>query len=329
MTSEAGVNVVLGAEVQVPAIDYKLLDYTQSFNLVKGELSKTEGTFAGCTTPIGGGGGGGEGGGSGGGQMGGGGGGGGDMRCTTMDPTLDDARTVLRTMALESFLVGSCFPLDLLILLHSSTLVGSKAVAHDHTTSQRVVAMRALLQAAQVSQLFNTTPQFPCGMGPNGFTLCPTTVGAMPAGDYFVLSNVFEGAIPLSDPSNYYQYGFVFDADAILTNNYQPSAPYLNDFFKDTDRWYTADYSPMTRAWTLKVVDARGGTFTTVTNSSSRIVMQGNSLTLVVPRSEFTSMDPGYRLSAFRHTGNYGTMPPYDYDGSLSPPVSEGLRHFF
>lgn len=331
---EAGLNLVLGAEVQVPLFDYKLADYTQTYNLLKKELSKAEGTFDGCGGTGGGGGlagggGGSVGGGGGGGGGGATGGGAGGTECTTSDASISSLRQVLQLMTLESAISGGCYPLLISLILHSSASVPSKSVAHDHTTLVRYVLTSALLQLAQVNQLFNTNAQFPCGAGPNGRTLCRATPVDAPAGDYLVISSAYELPIPLADPVNYYQYGFVFDADAVTTNNYQPGTQYPNDFFKDTDRWYTADYTPVTQTWSLKVVDASGGMIRTVTDSNARLIMKDNSLTLVVPASEFTTMKPSFRLTAFRHAGDYGVNSPYNYDGSLWPSVGDGLQPIF
>ncbi len=43
-----------------------------------------------------------------------------------------------------------------------------------------------------------------------------------------------EAGIPMSDPTNFYEYAFVFDADGDTTNNYQPAPAFPNDFFQDT-----------------------------------------------------------------------------------------------
>ena len=117
----------------------------------------------------------------------------------------------------------------------------------------------------------------------------------------------------------------VFDADGVTTNNYQPGSQYPNDFFKDTDRWYTADYVPTTQTWSLKVVNARNSVIQNVTDSNARLIIHGNTMTLAVPSSEFTTMSPSYRLTSFRHGGDYGISPPYNYDGSLWPDVATGL----
>lgn len=129
---------------------------------------------------------------------------------------------------------------------------------------------------------------------------------------------------PFADGTNTYQYAFVFDADGDTTNNYEASVEYPNDFFQDTDRWYVATYDPTT-GWAMEVTDATNGTLTTVP-SAARIVIQGNAIVLAVPAAEFALVRPKYRLTAFRHTGDYGLNPPHDWDGSLWPPVDQGLQ---
>ncbi len=315
--AEAALQAVIGAELQIPVFDYTLADYTETFTLLKGQVSKAQGTFPGCedsgvslpdsgdaATDSGPG-----------------------EACPTEDPALDDLASV--AMALGEVLEPSCRRTEPATLVHSASSVvsaiGPKAVAHDHTTTARWLSLGTSWDSMRVSGLFNGAgAAFPCGAGANGHTLCAPS-STVPAGDFVLVSNVFEKPVPLADPSNYYQYGFVFDADGITTNNYTPGAAYPNDFFKDTDRWYTADYSPVTKTWSMKVVDARNGTTKTVTDSKARMILKGNTITLAVPASELGVAKPKLRLSAFRHGGDYGINPPYDFDGSLWRSVAEGL----
>lgn len=249
--------------------------------------------------------------------------------CTTMDPTLNDVRQVMQRLTLEAYLYGPCFATLVSIIVHSSQNVPSKPVAHNHTTLMRLAAIRLLANPGLVDSWFNgPAALFPCGMGPNGRTLCaPNSTSVPTSGDMIALTAAYEGPIPLSDLSHYFQYGYVFDADGITTNNYQPAPPYVNDFFTSSDRWYTADFSP-SLGWSLGVKTALNGTVMNVTNSNARLIMSGSSMTLIVPASEFTSMAPSFRSSAFSHLGDYGLNAPYNYDGSLFPAVADGLRPF-
>jgi hypothetical protein len=37
---------------------------------------------------------------------------------------------------------------------------------------------------------------------------------------------------------------------------------------------------------------------------------------------------PRYRVTAFRHTGDYGMNPPHDWNGDVEPMVDVGLSDF-
>jgi len=218
---------------------------------------------------------------------------------------------------------AACLAVTIQNAVHSAASVPNKAVAHDFTTTEFFWHEVWVADTLGIDKAFNKST-FECGNGPNGYTLCPSPADPVPAGETLVLVNRVEKPIPLADSTNHFQYGFVFDADGDTTNNYQPSASYPNDFFKDTDRWYEADYDP-TSGWTLKVSDATGGTPKQVT-SHARIIIRDDTITLVVPASEFKVQKPKFRLTAFRHTGDYGINPPYNWDASVWPAVADGLQ---
>jgi hypothetical protein len=50
----------------------------------------------------------------------------------------------------------------------------------------------------------------------------------------------------------------------------------------------------------------------------------GNTLILLVPRNEFMADYIGYRMSAYRHPGDWGVGG--DWDGDVQPPVADGLK---
>ena len=88
----------------------------------------------------------------------------------------------------------------------------------------------------------------------NGFWIGPWPLGVtktidmhtmLDSADWIVLYNVMHDDIPEADPTNSYQYGFVFDRDGNTNNNYQPTPDYANDFFADTDYWVVATYDPV------------------------------------------------------------------------------------
>ena len=210
-------------------------------------------------------------------------------------------------------------------ITHSSAAVAAKSVAHDHSTITQHASAKPTWDAVHVTKLYGNT-DFPCGSGPNGTTLCPQPLQTVPAGDFIVLFTLVEKPIPLADPTNLYQYAFVFDADGVAANNYQPSAAYPNDFFKGSDRWYEVSYKPGA-GWSAKVSRIVNNVPQTEV-SAARITINGNVIALVVPASEFSAPKPSFRITAFRHTGDYGLNPPYNWDGSIWPNVATGLAAF-
>jgi hypothetical protein len=99
---------------------------------------------------------------------------------------------------------------------------------------------------------------------------------------------------------------------------------YPNDFFDNTDTWYVAEYSP-SGGWSLAATDATGGGTVTFT-TDARIIIAGNVMILVVPASEFTQEFPMFRVTNFRHTGDWGINPPHNWDGCVYPTVANGLH---
>jgi hypothetical protein len=180
-----------------------------------------------------------------------------------------------------------------------------------------------LFGSLQVQQ--NGDPVFPPGQGPNGFTVAANTPLPLAEGDYHIVHFSCEGVIPVvsTDPTVVYQYAFVFDSDGNTANNYTTAD---NDFFNDTDRWYVMSYTDA-GGWVLTVSTAFDGSIVEVA-SAARVIMKDNSMTLVVPADEFGVSDPGYRVTAFCHNGDFGVNPPYDWSGDLHPPVADGLEDF-
>jgi hypothetical protein len=241
-----------------------------------------------------------------------------DASSCQLSPEVTDIATKLKALAL---VCPAYLPLALELFKHSSATLQAKPVAHDHTTFKSISAFRLALAAATLTDLFGSA--FPCGNGPNGQTLCPPGGAAPKEGEYAVVIAETEKPIPLADPRNHYQLGFVFDADGDATNNYTSSPAYPDDLFKGTDRWYQGTYTPgMT--WTMKVDTAHGTTITPAA-STARMIVKSNVVVAVIPTSELFPASLRYRISMFRHTGDYGLKAPNDYDGSVFPAVSDPL----
>lgn len=162
-----------------------------------------------------------------------------------------------------------------------------------------------------------------CGANDWGLTVCPTPATRPPEGDFVMLSMVMGGAVPLADPTNRYVYAFVFDSDGVSANNYRAPPNYPSDFYDDTDRWYEASWTPG-GSWVLTAKTARGGAIMQVP-TAARMVLSGDTLFFLAPRSEFDVAKPKWRFTAFRHKGDYGINPPYDWNGDVEPPVGRPL----
>jgi len=144
--------------------------------------------------------------------------------------------------------------------------------------------------------------------------------------EHLLVYQVMEGIVPEDDPAESYQYGFVFDADGAPGNDYQASSAYPNDFFQGSDLWYVASYDPAA-GWSLDVTLARDGAFTAL-ESDAVVLVEGDTLVLVAPAADFEVDDPAFRVTAFRHGGDWGMADPYDWSGDAEPPVDEGLAGF-
>lgn len=206
---------------------------------------------------------------------------------------------------------------------HTDPSVQDKQGAGDHTEVFSLAAAAIGLITEQINNAFGNT-YYPCGLGLNGLTLCAQGAARWEAGRYVIITNALEGNVPLADPTHYYQYGFVFDSDGDASNNYVPPPAFAKDFFRDTDRWYDASYDPAS-GWTLKVTDARNGDLVPA-QSTARVIIASNTMTLVVPREELSAQALEYRVTAFRHLGDFGLNPPNDWSGDVEPPVDQALR---
>ena len=163
--------------------------------------------------------------------------------------------------------------------------------------------------------------KFPCGAGPHGYTVCSSMDVDPVEGDYVFVYLSAEEDIPLSS-TRLITYGFVFDSDGDPSNDYVPHPSYPDDYFKDTDRWYTLEYVPLA-GWILVCRDATNSVVQEVP-TAARAIIRDNVILLVAPLSEFGTAEPSYRVTAFTHFGDYGANPPHDWAGDQHPRVSEG-----
>ena len=141
--------------------------------------------------------------------------------------------------------------------------------------------------------------------------------------DWLVFFNVLHEDIPTSDPENDYQYGFVFDRDGNTSNNYHNSSTnYANDFFDNTDFWVVANYY-RGYGWQLTISDAVNGNVTAI-SSNAKMIIEGNTIMVFIPRSEFLSQNIGYRMTCFSHQGDWGLGGVWS--GDVQPSVTDGLK---
>jgi hypothetical protein len=161
---------------------------------------------------------------------------------------------------------------------------------------------------------------FPCGEGPVGTTLCASSAPFAEGEWVYVAATVLDDLI-LDDPLGSYQLAFAFDADGETSNNYMPSQQYPGDFFAETDKWYEALYAPGA-GWSLRVSDVRlGGTEVA---SEARFILAGRQLALLIPRGELDGDRPLFRVTAFRHEGDYG-LAGGPWSASYAPALKEPL----
>ncbi len=207
---------------------------------------------------------------------------------------------------------------------HSSTEVPDAIPSLPYTEVTGYGALVTFLASAKLLAAFSqTNPDvaFPPGDGPVGHTLYADSTTESPEGDHVVVYQTVDGDIPLDSPDRTMQFGFVFDSDDDTANNYFGLAPFTNDFFNNTDRWYEVRFQPGS-GWTLDCIEAN--TFAKVP-SAARVVIRGNAMMLVVPASEFAVANPLFRVTTFSHDGTWGLPAPHDWSGDPTPAVGDAL----
>lgn len=162
---------------------------------------------------------------------------------------------------------------------------------------------------------------FQCGQGEVAFTVCPNGKALPEPGDFVLMTMALAADVPIADSANRYVYSFVLDADDDPGNNYAAPAKFPKDFYDGTDRWYEASYAPAT-GWVLTAKDAHGPTPTNFP-TAARLMIKENAIMLAVPAGEIPSKKPRWRATSFRHKGDYGVNPPYDWSGDVVPPVGQ------
>lgn len=191
-------------------------------------------------------------------------------------------------------------------------------------------AVAGLLTVVQLIALFGGLTDeggelFPEGAGPNGYTVHASPGAPLQQDDYITFWMSCDDDIPLSSTTEFYQYAFVCDSDLDPNNNWVPAPAFPDDFFKDTDRWYELNYAP-NGSWVLTCKQIGNGNSINVVASGARAIISGDSIVMVVPRSEFAVQNPPFRVSTFAHTGDFGQNAPFTWSGDPTPTVAEGLH---
>jgi hypothetical protein len=190
-----------------------------------------------------------------------------------------------------------------------------------HSDGVQTAIPEAAQEIAAVSSFavdLDAAALLPCGLSQWQTSFC-ASVDPPPTGPWLVVQLDLAAAFPIDDGERSYQYAVVFDADGDPSNNYQADPNYPNDFFVGTDRWYVLSRIAG-QDWSLDVTDLDG----TLTASDARVVVTGSEFALLIPASEFSAASPGYRVTAFRHTGDYG-LAGGPWSADYHPRVGEPL----
>ena len=271
---------------------------------------------------------------------------GGGMSCDGMLPPFVTDECILSISRVSELLSGKTFPCVALKQALKETAKHSTAGVGLPTLLRGFLVYKALGQAiltlpgmepgplraeqepneltALMEGLADVESAFPCGDGPNGYTICTPGDPAFPtAAPIFFLAGIMEEPIDPASESWLLEYSFVMDADGDTSNNYVPDPAFPNDFFQDTDRWYVARWDGST--WKLDVSTAIDSTIKPA-SSTARVIISGNTAILIATMDEFDAACPRWRVTTFAHTGDYGLNPPNDWGGALEPPVDKGLN---
>jgi MYXO-CTERM domain-containing protein len=189
----------------------------------------------------------------------------------------------------------------------------------DHTEFYAVYAFEATLSQDDIDRIDR---HYPCGAGVNAVMGCDSFGNELTPGPYVVIGHVLKGTVPLQDTTYTCQYGFVFDRDGEPSNNLVAQAPFIGDFFQGTDFWTVLQYTPFV-GWFLDVVELRGGIPQPI-DELARVIIDGNSMTALVPKSSLPAAEPCYRVTVHCHQGDFGETLPTTAD--TERPIEEELR---
>ena len=183
-------------------------------------------------------------------------------------------------------------PGDLFVPATGTTVSAPDSVA-DIRWSDGALLQPAIAPAAILSA-------YPCGQvnAQGAFTICADGAAAA-KGPFFVLQGGVDAAIPL-DGTRELQFGAILGS-ADPPSEGGPVANPPNDPFQGAQRSFLASYVPGTMTWGVEVTDhtlpdAAPGNATA--NSGVRIIIDGPSVTYLIPQDESPTPRPGARLTA-------------------------------
>ena len=234
-------------------------------------------------------------------------------------------------LGVGSFCKQATLMLDMAPVLHSSNNVAPRPRVMDHTSFNIVGGFPAQFVGQTRVDAFNAN--YPCGAHAHGMTFCGMNT-PLTQTSYIVVYAVLNGDLPAT-PTDFLQYGFVFDSNNDPSDNFKPDPAFPNDFFQGTDYWYTLNGSPQT-GWEFHAMSAAnnqimgpatGASLAALATSAiatvARLIVSGRTLILMIPRSELSAANPSVRFTAFRHTGDLGLGG--NWSGDVQRPVNQPL----
>ncbi len=179
------------------------------------------------------------------------------------------------------------------------------------------------LPADRSAELFGPGGPYECG----AWNLCMDP-SSLPSGNVQVIGFQVAAEPPADLGDWQYQYGIVLDIDGESGNNYAASSSFPKDTFDGTDRWYqvVAGEAYGAPKWNLRVDQMQGGS-PTPAESNAILIQDGNAFVLVAQESEVPPTAT-FRVTSFRHTGDFGMQPPNDFSGDVFPEVGMPLAEF-
>jgi hypothetical protein len=204
--------------------------------------------------------------------------------------------------------------------LHSRSDIPGIPRAMDHTTIQELGATVVDIDAAGASMLES---YFPCGLtDSHDFTRCNAGTTIAP-GEYIAVTMILHGMVE-GVTSKWYQYAVVFDQDGDESNNFSAREPYGRDGLDNADRLYDVVHDP-THGWV-----ARSAFYDPATDqlyaysSDARVIAHGNTIVVLIPKSEVEADLPKFRVTTFCHEGDFGTEGG-PFSGDHQPRVGDPL----